>query len=61
MSEPEKLWRRPRKDAAAKVRFRIKGEVGGPIYQGQRIVVPCKTCGGKPKLDIATPDGTPAA
>jgi hypothetical protein len=30
---------------AAKVRFRLKGETEGPIYQGQRIITPCKSCG----------------
>jgi hypothetical protein len=32
---------------AAKVRFRLKGEVDGPVYQGQAVVTPCKSCGGK--------------
>lgn len=31
---------------AAKIRYRLKGESDGPIYQGQRILVPCATCGG---------------
>ena len=31
---------------AAKVRFRLKGETDGPIYQGQVQIVPCAGCGG---------------
>jgi hypothetical protein len=34
---------------AAKVRFRVKGEADGPVYQGQVVVVPCRSCGGKPR------------
>lgn len=30
----------------AKVRFRLKGNAGGPVYQGQHLIVPCKGCGG---------------
>ena len=26
------------------VRFRIKGQKDGPVYTGQRLVVPCKDC-----------------
>ena len=37
----------PQPAPAAKVRFRIKGETDGPIYQGQVAVVPCRSCGGK--------------
>jgi hypothetical protein len=33
-------------EAAAKVRFRLKGAADGPIYQGQNIHTPCATCGG---------------
>lgn len=51
MSEHVKKWRRPRTShkpppapTAAKVRFRIKGQTDGPIYQGQKIVTPCRTC-----------------
>lgn len=29
---------------AAKVRFRIKGQPDGPVFQGQVIVSPCKGC-----------------
>jgi hypothetical protein len=32
---------------ATKVRFRVKGEADGPVYQGQVVVVPCRSCGGK--------------
>lgn len=28
----------------AKVRFRLKGQLTGPLYQGQQLIVPCKTC-----------------
>jgi len=32
----------------AQVRFRIKGNTDGPIYRGQELMRPCKTCpGGK--------------
>lgn len=36
-------------DRTAKVRFRIKGQTDGPIYQGQKIITPCKSCGSKRK------------
>lgn len=29
----------------AKVRFRIKGETDGPIYQGQTKIKACQSCG----------------
>jgi hypothetical protein len=29
---------------AARVRFRIKGNEDGPIYEGQRVYAPCKSC-----------------
>lgn len=32
---------------AAMVRFRLKGEADGPVYQGQNVVKPCRTCGKK--------------
>jgi hypothetical protein len=32
-------------DSAFPVRFRIKGQPDGPVYAGQRVVMPCKTCG----------------
>ena len=35
----------PQPAPAAKVRFRLKGETDGPIYQGQHIITPCKSCG----------------
>lgn len=35
---------------AAKVKFRVKGQPDGPIYEGQRIIIPCKGCG-KSNLD----------
>jgi hypothetical protein len=31
---------------AAKVKFRLKGNEDGHIYQGQEIVVKCRTCPG---------------
>jgi len=31
----------------ARVRFRIKGNIDGPTYQGQELVRKCKSCGGK--------------
>lgn len=31
----------------AKVKLRIKGQPDGPVYQGQVVVVPCGSCGGK--------------
>ena len=31
----------------AKVRFRIKGEKEGPVYQGQALVKPCVGCAKK--------------
>lgn len=31
---------------AAKVRFRIKGQPDGPVYQGQVKITPCSSCGG---------------
>jgi hypothetical protein len=34
----------PAPPAAAKVRFRIKGQSDGPVYQGQKIVTPCASC-----------------
>ena len=34
----------PPKDRAAKVRFRIKGEKDGPVFEGQKLVVPCRGC-----------------
>lgn len=39
--------RRPRQRpaAAAKVRWKIKGAAEGPVYQGQRLVTPCRGCG----------------
>jgi hypothetical protein len=30
---------------AAKVRFREVGKTDGHVYQGQVIVIPCRTCG----------------
>lgn len=27
-----------------KVKVRVKGETDGPVFQGQKIVVPCKSC-----------------
>lgn len=30
----------------ALIRVRLKGSLDGPIYQGQRIIQPCSTCGG---------------
>jgi hypothetical protein len=33
--------------AAAKVRFRLKGETEGPLYQGQALIVPCLNCARK--------------
>jgi hypothetical protein len=41
----------PPKDRAAKMRFRIKGETDGPIYEGQKIILPCKGCG-KPAAPV---------
>ena len=35
----------PQPAPAAKVRFRLKGETDGPIYQGQVQIVPCAGCG----------------
>lgn len=32
----------------AKVRFRIKGQPEGPVFQGQEIIHPCKGCGHAP-------------
>lgn len=29
------------------VKFRIKGAIDGPVFQGQDLTVPCKTCGNK--------------
>lgn len=34
-------------ETTAKVRFRIKGEEDGPVFQGQRIVKACGGCGSK--------------
>jgi hypothetical protein len=34
---------------AAKVRFRVKGESDGPVYQGQVQIIPCASCGQKSK------------
>ncbi len=33
--------------SAAKIRMRIKGQSDGPVYQGQKLVAPCKGCGHK--------------
>ena len=30
---------------AAKVKWRIKGQTDGPVYQGQEKVSSCRTCG----------------
>jgi hypothetical protein len=37
----------PPDPAAAKVRFRLKGETEGPLYQGQALIVPCLNCARK--------------
>ena len=31
-------------EAAARIRFRVKGEADGPVYQGQELIVPCVEC-----------------
>jgi len=36
-------------NAAAKVKFRIKGQPDGPVYQGQSVIAPCRSCGGGSK------------
>ena len=41
-------------DKTAKVKWRIKGNPDGHVYQGQRKVIGCKTCGGT-KSDIRMP------
>lgn len=53
MTEPPKPLPRvsakhydPEPPRVAKVRFRIKGQTDGPIYQGQVKFKPCDTCGG---------------
>lgn len=38
-------------DRPARVRVRLKGETDGPVYEGQRVVVPCKTCGQRKQVD----------
>ena len=44
--------RRPKADKPADpsgafpVKFRLKGEADGPVYSGQAVVIPCRTCGG---------------
>jgi hypothetical protein len=43
------------KNRAAKVRFRIKGEADGPLYEGQKLVVPCSGCGKRLALDPKSP------
>lgn len=37
----------PQPAPAAKVKWRIKGQPDGPVYQGQEKVLSCRTCGGK--------------
>ena len=32
---------------SATLRFRLKGQTAGPVYQGQRLVIPCRACGKK--------------
>jgi hypothetical protein len=32
---------------AAMIRFRLKGETTGPVYQGQKVIIPCASCGSK--------------
>jgi hypothetical protein len=45
---------------AAKVRFRVKGNADGPIYQGQVQIVPCAGCSGaKRKIDFRPASGKP--
>lgn len=34
-------------DQNAKMKWRIKGNQDGPVYQGQAVIIPCSTCGGK--------------
>jgi len=36
------------RETAAKVMWRIKGNPDGPIYEGQKVITPCKSCS-KPK------------
>jgi hypothetical protein len=39
-------------DMSAKIRWRIKGNDDGHVYQGNVLHVSCKTCGQPPKTQI---------
>lgn len=47
------------RNSAARVKWRLKGAVDGPVYEGQREVIPCKNCGQKSKsLRVALTDSS---
>jgi 23S rRNA maturation-related 3'-5' exoribonuclease YhaM len=39
----------------AKIKWRVKGNTDGHVYQGQEIIAPCKTCG--TNLTLEKPNG----
>lgn len=56
-NHPPSDWRpQASKSQSAAVKWRIKGQPDGPVYQGQEIVKPCGTCGGSSA--ITHPEGT---
>jgi len=41
----ETIARVKKKPRTARVRMRLKGQKDGPVYQGQKVVRACKSCG----------------